>query len=172
MIQGKFYQVPCVKVTEWHRFKGWLPILGPFHEDAEFVKFPWMHYHLDWRFVPQRVFDDMSAYRGPAYVHASVIQCPNRMGDITISAGPELKRMKYKRPTPAYPSSAATWLPQLTDKYVDAKIVRGLCPHRGIPVEAMVRDGDILTCPGHGLRFSASTGRICRQANPSINSGD
>lgn len=167
MILGHFYEVPCVRVTTWHSFSGWLPVLGPFHEDAEFVGFPWPHFHLDWRFVPQRLFEYMAFFRGPSYVHASVIQCPDRRGDKVILDGPEMKRRKLKRPTPNYPSCAATWLPRMTAKYADARIISGACPHRGIPVGAMVRDGDTLTCPGHGLRFNALTGRVCSQSTSS-----
>jgi hypothetical protein len=158
VIIGKFYQVPAVRVLDWHGFEGWLPVIGPKHEDKEIVGFPWEHFHLDWRFVPRRVFDWIAGIRGPQYVYASPIQCPNMRGERVIDEGPILKRMTYKRELPPFPRAPTSWVPVLAKKYACAKLINGVCPHRGIPVSAMHRDGDILTCPGHGLQWNAITG--------------
>jgi hypothetical protein len=150
-----------VLAIDWRGYRNvWLPVIGPKHEDQEFINFPWQHYHLDWRFVPSRIFDFIASVRGPSLVYASPIQCPNTYGEKVIAEGPVLKRMKCKRELPSFPIAAVekAWLPRLTAKYACAKLTNGVCPHRGIPVEAMIRDGDILTCPGHGLRWNAITG--------------
>lgn len=158
MTVGKFYTVPAVRVRTWHGFSGWLPVIGPKHEDAEFINFPWQHYHLDWRFAPDSVFKKLSYWRGPTFVYGAAIQCPDTRGTRVIDEGPVQKRMKCKREPPAYPFDSAPWVKALAAKYACAKLTKGLCPHRGIPVTAMIRDGDILTCPGHGLRWNALTG--------------
>jgi hypothetical protein len=161
MIVGNYYRVSAVLAINWHGYRYiWLPVIGPKHEDAELINFPWQHYHLDWRFVSHRVFDWIASVRGPSFVYASPIQCPDAHGNKGIAEGPVLKRMKCKRELPPFPTKAVEnrWLPKLSAKYACAKLVNGACPHRGIPVEAMIRDGDILTCPGHGLRWNAVTG--------------
>jgi hypothetical protein len=158
-IVGHFYMVPAVRVNEWWGFKGWLPVVGPKHSDAEIVKFPWPHFHVDWRFAPRRVFDHMSGYQGASYALGFPIQCPDSYGTQIIVEGPIQKRMKMKREQLPFPhSTRAKWPPELKQHFACAKLVNGLCPHRGIPVEAMHRDGDVLTCPGHGLRWNAITG--------------
>ena len=159
MILGKYYQVPAVRVDNWHGFEGWLPVVGPKHEDAEIIKFPWEHFHIDWRFAARSLFDYIASFRGASYVLAWPVQCPDTRGERVIQEGPILKRMTYKRETPQFPPRPSTsWAPVLAQKYACAKLINGVCPHRGIPVSAMHREGDILTCPGHGLQWNAITG--------------
>lgn len=155
-VVGRYYLVPAVRVNEWHGFQGWLPTLGPKHEDAEIVGFPWSHFHVDWRFAPKWLCDSFS-WRGPEYVLAYPIQCPNSRGAKVIEEGPTLRRMKMKREQFEFPRRGG-WITALRHHHACDKLVNGRCPHRGLPVEAMHRDGDILTCPGHGLRFNAITG--------------
>jgi hypothetical protein len=158
MIVGKYYQVPAVYARDWWGFDGWIPVVGPMHEDAEIVNFPWQHFHIDWRFAPRRLFDFTAGVRGPQFVYASPIQCPDKRGTRVIEEGPILKRMKYKRELLPFPRVPNSWMPVLAEKYACAKLINGVCPHRGIPVSAMHRDGDVLTCPGHGLQWNAITG--------------
>lgn len=157
---GRYYRVPSVYVNNWWRFQGWLPVIGPMHEDAEFVNFPWQHFHIDWRFAPERVWRGLRDWPREGSHFGSPIQCPDSFGKRVIERGPEPRLMKYKRDPGAFPVERAnqTWLPSLRAKYACAKLLNGLCPHRGIPVSAMHRDGDILTCPGHGLQWNAVTG--------------
>jgi hypothetical protein len=156
---GKFYRVPAVLVAEWHRFRGWLPVIGPMHEDSEIIGFPWQHFHCDWRFMPHKLFEGLSYPRGPEFVYSWPIQCPDGRGDRVILEGPTLKLMKCKRELPSFPRVAKdAWPEKLRTKYACARLINGHCPHRGIPVSAMRRDGDILECPGHGLRWNALTG--------------
>jgi hypothetical protein len=154
---GRFYRVPSVRVLAWRGFTGWLPVIGPKHEDAEVVNFPWPHFHMDWRFAPERVFGWYQDIRGPSYVYGAVIQCPDRHGLKVVAEGPTPKLMKCKRASPPYPADVP-WIAALTKQFACAKLIKGACPHRGIPVSAMIRNGDVLTCPGHGLRWSAITG--------------
>lgn len=164
LIVGKFYKVPSVRVTTWNGFRGWLPVVGPKHEDAEFINFPWSHFHIDWRFVPQRILD-YCGRPGPEAALAWPVQCPDSRGARVILET-ALRRMKCKREAIRFPVERAEqrWLPELRKKYACAKLTNGVCPHRGIPVSAMHRDGDVLTCPGHGLRWHAITGELIKVA--------
>jgi hypothetical protein len=138
--------------------------MGPKHEDAEFVNFPWQHFHIDWRFAPSRLYNSMAEWFDARLMYGAPIQCPDTRGNRVVIEGPTLRLMKCKRIPPPYPhySAMRSWLPKLTEHFACAKLVGGKCPHRGIPVEAMLRDGDVLTCPGHGLRFNAITGEVLR----------
>lgn len=159
----QFYRVPAVRVNNWCGFSGWLPVIGPKHSDAEVVKFPWPHWHIDWRFAPAKAWAYASAVRIPGYVYGRPIQCPNNRNEIVVLEGPADRLMKCKRPLPPYIEAGKIswkedWVTELRKMFCGTKITNGLCPHRGIPASAMIREGDVLTCPGHGLRFSATTG--------------
>jgi hypothetical protein len=159
MTKGRFHLVPAVRVTEWRGLRDcWIPVMGPKHEDAEHVKFPWPHFHVDWRYVPQRVWNRFWSNTGRHY--GMPIQCPDMRGNKVIAEGPTLRRFTLKRDGGAYPIKSATWRKSLGESMGCQKLMNGLCPHRGIPVSAMQRDGDILTCPGHGLRWHAITGEL------------
>jgi len=157
---GRIYRVPAVLVTGWWHYRGWLPVIGPMHEDAEFLNFPWPHFHVDWRFAPEAVWESHRDFPNQGSHFAMPIQCPDKRGNQVIVRGPELRRMKCKRAPGRFPVERANerWLPALRAKFACAKLINGTCPHRGIPVSAMYRDGDILTCPGHGLQWNALTG--------------
>jgi hypothetical protein len=157
---GEFYRVPAVLVREWWGFKGWLPVMGPMHEDSEFVNFPWQHFHIDWRFAPTRVWNANRDWPLEGSHFGSPIQCPDKRGDRVIVQGPELRRMKYKRDPGRYPIGRARWLQAMQKRFACSKLINGTCPHRGIPVSAMHQDGDILTCPAHGLQWNAVTGLL------------
>lgn len=53
---GRFYEVPCVR-ARYLRRTAWWPVMGPRHDDREHIRFPYVHWHVDWRFVPQAVAD-------------------------------------------------------------------------------------------------------------------
>lgn len=155
---GEFYQVPAVRVETFHGFEGWIPVIGPMHEDAELIGFPFQHFHVDWRFVPQRLWRLLGNRCYTNHHFAWPIQCPDGRGKRVILEGPLLRRMKCKRDPGRFPTERAGWLKALGERYACAKLTNGACPHRGIPVSAMHRDGDVLTCPGHGLQWNAITG--------------
>lgn len=46
---GKFYLVRCIDHPNVKGNHRWLPVIGPWHEDAEIVGFSDHHFHYDWR---------------------------------------------------------------------------------------------------------------------------
>lgn len=163
---GRSYPVQAVRVRDWvNCFSGWLPVMGPQHEDGEIIGFPWQHFHIDWRFASARALKAQIAHhpRGSdAFVLTTPIMVWDREGTQIVMQGPVARRMTYKRKMPAFPRPPlvrACWPEQLQAKFACARLIDGRCPHRGIPVSAMRRVGDVLECPGHGLRWHAVTGR-------------
>lgn len=56
---GKKYRVPCVRAT-WPMgtvMAKWWPVMGELHEDNEHLNFPFYHWHIDWRFVPESALE-------------------------------------------------------------------------------------------------------------------
>lgn len=154
---GKYYRVPCV-LTKKHSWlgSGWQPIIGPMHEDSGVVNFPYDHWHIDLRFVDGRRYKSlkrMSPYAWP-------IMKEGRWGGPIVLEGPTLQRLRCKREFPQYPHGQAKWLPLLQKEFRDVKMTNMVCPHRGLPLEGCPRDGDVVQCPGHGLRWNVKTGEL------------
>lgn len=49
---GRYYRVPCVR-GRWILGDSplWIPVIGPLHEDTEYIGFPFQHWHVDYRFL-------------------------------------------------------------------------------------------------------------------------
>lgn len=157
---GKYYRVPCV-LTHKHSWlgSGWQPIIGPMHEDSGVVNFPYDHWHIDLRFVDGRRYKGriqiLSPYTWPILKN-------DRYGGEVVKQGPEMKRLRCKRVFPPYPHDQAKWLPALQEEFCAVKMKNMVCPHRGLPLEGCPRDGDVVQCPGHGLRWNVITGELVK----------
>jgi hypothetical protein len=155
---GKFYRVPCVWINEfWGAKNIWIPVIGPMHEDADLINFKPRHWHIDWRFAPKRVVPTF-----PGQIYGTVL-CKDLRGDaIAETKGPELKLRKMQREWPTYPFKQveSVWLPKLREAFKGHRLKGMVCPHRGIPLQGCPQDGDVVTCPGHGLRWNIKTGEL------------
>ena len=164
---GKVYHVPCVR-TQKHFWggAGWIPVIGPKHEDAEFINFPHQHWHIDWRFAPEALLKRARRIHLAGSEYARTLMerglWPFEDGSVQIALeGPTAKRKLCKRQFGPYPTQRARWIPGLEKAYKDCTLKPGMvCPHRGIPLAGAERDGDIVTCPGHGLRWNVITGAL------------
>lgn len=166
---GKFYRVPAIKtLRKSHWYGMWMPIIGPLHRDIEILKFPPEHWHVDWRFAPERALK-LCRYKQPysevvqvlAYDHCDWMPADQKYPQ--IEGGVEMKRMRCKRAWPQYPHTLIQrhWGPALEKAFSECKLKPGLiCPHRGISLEGAHREGDVVTCPGHGLRWNVKTGEL------------
>ena len=163
---GKFYMVPCIKPLHPPRnMRGWIPIIGPLHEDREFLKFPEEHYHIDWRFVSASQWKSTEYSRAiqPGYEYAIVTSARlKRLGhpvEDNITEPPRMMRRRCNRAFGAYPNILARWMQELIDAHKECRLKPGLiCPHKGVPLHGI--PGDIVTCPGHGLRWNVKTGEL------------
>jgi hypothetical protein len=152
---GQFYKVPCVRGKYYNVVADW-PVIGPQHEDKEFVGFSWQHYHIDWRFVPQPLFKPVGFNFGAPLMTSSVLN-PDGLPK------PVMRRRKMQRAMPDFTEVRwrAKWFPKMEAAYAGCKLKPGLvCPHRGIPLAGQFQDGDVVTCPGHGLRWNVKTGEL------------
>ncbi len=170
---GHYYSVPCVKTTkEQYLGRGeWVPVIGPLHEDAEIIRFPYPHWHIDWRFVTQKQVDrvpnespwsdDRMWFGRPLHLRTS----DKQRTLVESGSSPVLRKMKCQRAMPSYPHDAAmsAWLPQLEAVYAQCTLKNMICPHRGLPLDGVEQHGDIVTCPGHGLRWNIQTGKACHR---------
>jgi hypothetical protein len=162
---GQLYQIPHVRGAFFGLRRDW-PVLGPEHEDLEFINFPHQHYHIDYRFVP-----------GPALRHAMAAQSSSLRRPVReqvfygavlhgedMADQPVLRPARFLRQWPEYPRAKAKWLPALEAAYAEEKLRHGrYCPHRGADLSALPADAKgCATCPLHGLRWNLATGEMAR----------
>lgn len=160
---GAFAMVPCLWVHEDRRglcWDEWVPTLGPKHEDAAELDFPWLHYHIDWRFVSDRMFDWCSSAPSKSPL-GQVVTADIKFRE--ISGRPVMKRRKCRREMPEFPAlhvSGSRWEQlELNQRARCSKLKDGhICPHRGIDLRQFAQPDGTAICPGHGLRWDLKTG--------------
>lgn len=173
---GKSYRVPKVYGDIYGRARWW-PVMGPKHEDKALIGFAPIHYHIDWRFVPESDYRRIVRGRTEDNCYAVVLQetyysvepPPERQRSIATSpnpnvilARPELRRAKCIREMVPYPIAHVerAWMAKLRPAYADCKMKNMICPHRGLPLDTLPVIDGVVTCPGHGLRWRVDTGEM------------
>ena len=181
-VVGTFYRRPCVR-AHWPRSCiRWLPILGPIHSDREHIGADFQHVHVDYRFLNleirqilddylfdprdmprfNRVYSKLISHVWPLGNEAPVELDEIHLMDIHPSSWMSVRPRKYQGPYPPYPHGYFSWLHDLSEAYAERTLINGtICPHRGTDLSAiMPDDAGAITCPLHGLRWLASTGKI------------
>lgn len=168
---GKYYSVPTVYGQLYATLAHW-PVIGPKHEDAEIINFPDLHYHVDWRFVPQRLLArvgwDFTMRRSSCSFDLPgqrSLGMPLHEGHMNVEGLPPpiQRRLKCKRDFPPYP--AASFIAPLEKKFAGCRLKKNhACPHRGVPLGSLPRDEHgVAQCPAHGLRWNLNTGLMVRE---------
>lgn len=193
---GKTYAVNCVPVIAnprpwmknlWSDNKAtFIPVMGPRHEDKEFLKFPRRHYHVDWRFAPARVYQAALA-EATERIREGTLQMardgrlrpvaskPEQWilafavikGECTNGDPPKRFALQCRRSSAVFPAEAE-WMAGLEAAYVNSRARNNVCPHRGISLAGAPEDSAIpgsAVCMGHGLCFDKQTGALRRRAN-------
>ncbi|HEY9749834.1 MAG TPA: hypothetical protein V6C63_14210 [Allocoleopsis sp.] len=152
---GQFYLVPHVQMRlDIPRHKrrsliwmAWAPIFGPLHEDTD-IGVPQQHWHFDWRFMPQCIWNEWIHDRRRYAVDLILNQ-------VFTTGEASLKRRKCLREMPSYPGvNQVPFLAKLREKYSMQQLSCWTCPHRGLPLNGLpVKDG-VVKCPGHGLYWN------------------
>ena len=182
---GKFYRVPCVymrwSVDRRHR---WWPVIGDWHEDAEFLKFDSHHIHIDARFVTPR----HKAASRRRDILCRMVNTPIQRNREKLThyksrpnsdTSPPLVGYQWRKCVRAEftllevgdNGELPWWMADLEDHYQDVELKQAVCPHKGAPLNGPTDEQGCVTCPLHGLRFRESDGRLVRhtetrRANP------
>ena len=154
---GEKARVQCAKIYSppigaFAKIIQWIPILPyPFHEDREIIGFSSFHYHFDFRFWSDPLID-LFFFQGEK---DSDWQVRVQLAEEVIEVR-EMVRLCH-RDMPVL-SADYHFIPRLEKAYSDCKLLPGnICPHKGYKV---YQTG---VCPGHGLAFNLSSGRLRRR---------
>jgi hypothetical protein len=172
---GQSYQVPCVRIVEDTVFPNeflktgeLVPVLLPAHEDAEYFDFPYLHFHVDFRFAGNDLWGRMRECT--AHVHSCIVT-------LSLSAGePQMQSLVCLREMPQFPTAAEIQTNNADTMYDGlVSAVCGLerahqssrinidtliCPHRGVCLKGLPVTDDTVVCPAHGLAWNIVTGTL------------
>lgn len=177
-IAGKYYLVPTVEYR-LRGLKGPWPVIGPRHDDATDLNFPHLHYHLDGRFLSDRMLNAIGGWYGSKEraVAAVVLTEPRNIENCEwtatkygrLPAKPTLRRRKCRHSIWTYPPSArASLIKHIGEDRIGARLGlpakaihrrngQVLCPHRKVDLSSLPRDREgMVTCPLHGLKVDCS----------------
>lgn len=170
---GERYSVRCAHAT-LGAVSGWWPILGELHADPDITTKIGRHLHIDWRFpgaarvertLRAWTFDDalwrltfLTLHKGPGLPMAFRHELPRKTG---------IRRIVKicRRPFPVFGEDEQeelgekfeTWA--ATQRHLCLDLSTMICPHKGIPLGGVPVVDGVITCPGHGLSFCATTGK-------------
>lgn len=166
-VMGHRYVVPCVLRTGV-----WFPVIGPAHEDGEYIGFKQLHWHYDFRFVARL---DWEAWTEGVHDQVNVL---SRV--LVVRDGEEarvvrrVKRCLREMPLfcTQYVRTCGTvsnvhWMENLETAFADSKLKLDCmtCPHRGLPLKGLpVSPRGTVVCPGHGLAWNVNTGAMVKRA--------
>lgn len=162
----RFYLVPTV-LAEWHGRMATWPVIGPKHHDAHCLKFEWMHYHLDARFVSSSS-NDLHFWRS---VTASPLMTSSGINPDGLPEPVWLRRKCRRLANPyqaeiynyAELSGGAPWKCHFAE-WVGRQAKRDsrgwICPHRNVSLAGQPIVDGVITCPLHLLRIDAETGVV------------
>lgn len=155
-VVGRYYMVPVIDYMYLGRRDTW-PAIGPRHNDAELIGFPYAHWHVDVRFLTARQVKrmclrgsvEMVAARYPLCTIGVELPAKTRLVKRRCRAASWEYNVARKRP----------WEEAFDEAFgkiaepIRLRDGRLLCPHRKVDLSQFPPDADgIVTCPLHGLR--------------------
>lgn len=180
-VPGQYYRVPAVRMDRFGLCRDrsvlvqslWWPVIGKRHEDREFFNFALEHYHVDVRFLGRRHFAQTG--RRGRFVDRerdaiSQAQAQALLARIDVPPArrhlpePVLVRMKCYRANERWNFPDAEAVMQMCSAFAGHQARHSdagwVCPHRQYPLGQVEPDeSGVITCPLHGLRIDARTGR-------------
>lgn len=190
---GKYYLVPCVFAPAGSYYgtltKGeFIPINTHLHDDKKVIGASFKHWHIDWRFVSQRMWNDKvkggtniwnafnSESEGKLEVR-NVIVFDGKQKGYHMNRNVEDETIHYKRKKCIRKYSAYLfyehdiyrlpkgWVQELSKVFCNSKLKKVgnvlICPHKGAHIDKNCKDAEgNYICPAHLLRFDPVTLKV------------
>lgn len=160
---GETYLVPCIWGSALTHPRPssfeWIPITGPRHSDSDYIGFNPMHFHFDHQFLSERFRKELVHWMNPEPLTYVAEHYDKAVGIVHWP----LVCVRHVKSYPRLSFSSA-----LEHGYRNKAVTCGKCPHRGLPLSSLPREPgtDIVTCPGHGLRWDLNTGDMVGSVTP------
>ena len=163
-VKGRFYLVPAI-LWSWHgsRRHLWWPVIGNKHRDPEFFNFNHLHYHVDPRFLNRKHLAQLFHRRDVGKL-GDVLSMP--LNSVFLPDGPgkpQLRRMRCAGAEILYPFADRVPVIGLNKHHAGQQCARGkrgwVCPHKHVALGNVAPIDGVITCPLHGLRIDAETGK-------------
>lgn len=166
-VKGRFYLVPAI-LWDWGllgREPKWWPVLGNKHKDVEFFDFHYLHYHVDPRFMTTAHWRDAGDPWDPT-ISALDLILSRPLSSINLPHGPAKpvpRRMRCSMVDILYGHDEQKAVVDLNKHHAGQQCHKGkrgwVCPHRHIALGSIAPIDGVITCPLHGLRVDAATGK-------------
>lgn len=155
-VKGQFYMVRCV-LAEFRGKSAWWPVWGLRHEDAKWINFPPVHYHLNRYFLT-----------GENETRSVALPISENFSFGQTLPYPELRRRMCRQsavtPFPLGMALDSPMWAKMYRHYAGIQCKRGngwICPHKGFDLGPMMLGSDgFIQCPLHGLLINAETGVV------------
>lgn len=182
VVVGKRYLVPCVRIGGYSDFglrTSYVPINSYLHDDIKVIGFKNKHWHIDWRFVSERMMADIKFGHGliglpiPVQRTGLVVlydknkQFSNSTNDLTIYYRQRVCLREYNNNECFLKNKIADnvpgkWVENLSAHFKCSKLKESdgqlICPHKGVVIDkTLIDDKGNYVCPGHLLRFNPKT---------------
>jgi hypothetical protein len=161
-----FVQVARPRQDSFSPRGGFIPTLGPPHDDTDFIgSFPEpVHHHCDWRFFPrgelysQFVKMATEQFTKNQETYGWDANTPNVQLAFVIPSSwvvaVERWPLPLQRPQLRW-EVIPDWLAPLEEAHKDARVCNDICPHRGLTLNGCPEDANgVRRCAGHGLQWS------------------
>jgi Rieske [2Fe-2S] domain len=182
-VVGKWYMVPAIL---WNRNHGkwdtgdmseadliadlrnsngakWWPVWGIKHDDVEYFNFRHLHYHIDPRFLTKRHAAELVGFGSRAVLQCAQAQPINHLHLRSGPPRPTLRRMRCTLDHSKWGFSDSSIVVEMNKSFAGKQCGSGkrgfVCPHKHFPLGSVKAINGVVTCPLHGLRIDAETGK-------------
>lgn len=158
LVVGRTYLVHTVHFRYFGDKPADWPVIGHKHTDVEFFNFKVPHFHVDVRFLSQRLRKKI----GDGFFSSPLCERPGESDELPE---PFWKKWQCRMSSLEYPFGDRGAIQGIRMHYSGQQCAKGkggwICPHRKAALGSILpAENGLVTCPLHGLVINAETGIV------------